>query len=118
MNRRVRREGGLMSTKNDYSSEEWKAISSAPVAAGLFITLADANGLVGIAKEGRAVRNAISDAAKNDAPEIIKAVAESWQSGGERPEVPDVPKGDTRKMRVALIRTIKTAVDSVESKSP
>ena len=108
-----------MSTKNDYSSEEWKAISGAPAAAGLFITLADANGPVGIAKEALAVRNAIVDAARDDAPEIIKALAETAKSGGgERPELPEVPKGDTAKVRVALIRTIKTAVDAVERKSP
>ena len=107
-----------MSTKNDYSSEEWKAISGAPVAAGLFIVLADASGPVGISKEAHAVRNAITDAARGDAPEIIKALAETAKSGGERPELPDVPKGDSAKMRVALIRTIKTAVDAVERKSP
>ena len=66
-----------MSTRNDYSSEEWKAISGAPVAAGLFIVLADASGPVGISKEAHAVRNAITDAARGDAPEIIKALAEN-----------------------------------------
>jgi hypothetical protein len=44
-----------MSTKTDYSAEEWKAISGAPVAAGLLITLSDPSGAVGITKEALAV---------------------------------------------------------------
>jgi hypothetical protein len=50
-----------MSTMKDYSDQEWKAISGAPTAAGLFITLADASGPVGIAKEAMAVSRAISE---------------------------------------------------------
>ena len=58
-----------MSKKTDYSPEEWKAISGAPVAAGLFITLSDASGPVGIAKEAMAVGKAITESAVGDAPE-------------------------------------------------
>ncbi len=65
-----------MSTKNDYSAEEWKAITGAPVAAGLYITLADASGPVGIAKEAMAVGKAITESAGADAPEVVKALAE------------------------------------------
>jgi hypothetical protein len=91
-----------MSTKNDYSAEEWKAISAAPVAAGLLITLSDASGPVGIAKEAMAVGKAISDSALGDAPEIVKSVGESVRSGGGRPELPDVPHGDRAKTKEAL----------------
>jgi hypothetical protein len=106
-----------MSTKNDYSAEEWKAISGAPVAAGLFITLSDASGPVGIAKEALAVGKAITESAAGDAPEIVKALAETVKSG-ERPELPDVPTGDRAKTKDALIGAIRTAVGAVERKSP
>jgi hypothetical protein len=107
-----------MSTKIDYSAEEWKAISGAPVAAGMFITLSDASGLVGIAKEAMAVGTAISQSASGDAPEIVKALAENVKRGGGRPEMPDVPAGDRAQAKLALIGAIQTAVRAVERKSP
>jgi hypothetical protein len=110
--------GGLMSTKNDYSAEEWKAISGAPVAAGLIITLSDASGPVGIAKEALAVGKAIRDSAQAEAPEIVKALAEAVNSGAERPELPDLPTGDRAQAKAGLIGTIRTAVGAVERKSP
>jgi hypothetical protein len=107
-----------MSKKNDYSDAEWKAISGAPVAAGLLITLADASGPVGIAKEALAVGKAISESGGGgDAPEIVKALAESVKSGA-RPELPDVPTGDRAQMKAALVNILKTAVAAVQTKSP
>lgn len=107
-----------MSTKNDYTAEEWKAIAAAPAVAGLFITLSDASGLVGIAKEAMAVGRAITESASGDAPEIVKALAESVKAAGGRPELPDVPKGDRAQTKEALIGAIKAAVLSVETKAP
>ena len=107
-----------MSTKTDYSTDEWKAISGAPVAAGLFVTLSDASGPVGIAKEALAVGKAITDSATGDAPEVVKSLAESVKSGGERPELPDVPTGDPAKTKDALIGAIRAGIGAVERKSP
>ena len=106
-----------MSTMKDYSDQEWKAISGAPTAAGLFITLADASGPVGIAKEAMAVSRAISEAATGgDAPDVVKSLAEGMKSG--RPELPDLPMGDRDKTKEALLGTIKAAVSAIETKSP
>ena len=107
-----------MSTKNDYNAEEWKAITSAPVAAGLFITLADTSGPIGIAKEAMAVGRAITDAAQGQTPEIVKAIATSVKDSG-RPETPDLPKMASREQsRLALTSAIRNAVDAVERHSP
>lgn len=106
-----------MSTKNDYSADEWKAITGAPVAAGMFITLSDASGPLGIAKEALAVGKAITDSAHGETPEIIKALAEAVKSGA-RPDLPDVPASDRTWAKEALIGTIRTAVEAVERKSP
>jgi hypothetical protein len=107
-----------MSTKNDYGAEEWKAIAGAPVAAGLYITLSDASGPLGIAKEAMAVGKAITDSAAADAPEIVKALAESIKTAGGRPELPDVPKTDRSQMKVALIGVLQNALSAVAQKSP
>lgn len=107
-----------MSTMKDYSDQEWKAISGAPTAAGLFITLADASGPIGIAKEAMAVSRAISEAATgSDTPDVVKSLAEGMTSGA-RPELPDLPMGDRNKTKEALIGTIKAAVSAIETKSP
>jgi hypothetical protein len=107
-----------MSTKNDYNAEEWKAIASAPVAAGLFITLADTSGPMGIAKEAMAVGRAITDATQGQTPEIVKAIAMSMKDSG-RPETPDLPKMASREQsRMALTSAIRNAVDAVERHSP
>jgi hypothetical protein len=107
-----------MSTKIDYSAEEWKAISGAPVAAGLLVTLSDPSGPVGIAKEAMAVSKAISQTALPNAPEIVKALTENVKSGGGRPELPDLPQGDPAQAKLALMGAIQTAVRAVETKSP
>jgi hypothetical protein len=106
-----------MSTKNDYSTAEWKAIASAPVAAGLFITMSDASGPIGLVKEAMAVGKAITEAAQPGAPEIVRAVAASVKDSG-RPETPDVPMGSREKSKEALTNTIRSAVDAVERHSP
>jgi hypothetical protein len=107
-----------MSTQTDYNAQEWKAIVTAPTAAGLYITLADASGLMGIAKEALAVGRAITDSATSGAPDVVKSLAESVKGAGGRPELPDVPKGDRAQMKATLIGAIKNAVTAVEAKSP
>src|SRR5262245_29533247 len=107
-----------MSKQQDYSEAEWKAIAAAPVASGLLVTLSDASGPMGIAKEAMAVTKAISDSATMESPEIVKAVADAVKSGAGRPELQDLPKTDRAKLRDALFGVIKTAVGTVQAKSP
>jgi len=106
-----------MSTKTDYNDAEWKAVTAAPVAAGLLITLSDASGPLGIAKEAMAVGKAIADSATSDVPDVVKAIAETAKAG-TRPELPDVPSGDRAKTRDTLLALIRTAVGAVEARSP
>jgi hypothetical protein len=108
-----------MSKKTDYSAEEWKAISGAPVAAGLLITLADASDPVGIAKQALAVGKALArSSTSGNAPEIVKSIAENVKSAGGRPDLLDVLTGDRAQTNDVLIGAIKTAVRAVECKSP
>ena len=107
-----------MSTKNDYSAEDWKAIMGGPVAAGLYITLSDPSGPLGITKEAMAVGKSITDSAAAGAPEIVQAIAESVKQFGGRPEFPDVPKTDPAQMKVALLGAVQNAIAAVAEKSP
>ena len=72
-----------MSTKTDYDSEEWKSISAAPVAAGLMIILSDARDPVGVTN-AMTVGNAITQSARGDLPDFVKALVETVtrQAGG------------------------------------
>src|SRR5262245_41313574 len=106
-----------MSTKNDYNVDEWKAISSAPVAAGLLITLSDASGPVGITKEAMAVSNAITDSAKSEVPEVVKSLAASMKESGH-PATPDIPAGNRLQYQAALMASITNAVEAVARHSP
>jgi len=65
-----------------------------------------------------AVGRAITESARGDAPEIVRALAENVKSGSGRPEMPEVPAGDRTRTKTALIDAIRTAVRAVETKSP
>ena len=104
-----------MSTKSDYTDAEWKAISTAPVAAGLLITASDGSGL---AKEAIAVGLAISRSTLGDAPEIVKALAYTVKAGGGTPALPDLPAGGRAQTNDALIGIVRAAVGALQTKSP
>jgi hypothetical protein len=109
-----------MSNKAHYTAEEWKAISAAPVAAVLLITLSDARGAGGNAKEALTLGKALAYSGRGDrpAPEIVKTLAETLTRGGDRPELPDGPRGERVNTKAALMGTIKKAVGAVRRQSP
>ena len=64
-----------MSKQTDYTPEEWKTISAAPIMAGLLVTVSDLSGPIGTAKEAIAVVKGVIDAAAGTSNELINAVA-------------------------------------------
>ena len=104
-----------MSTKDDYSDAEWKAISTAPVAAGLLITASDASRL---AKEVTVVGKAILRLTLGDAPEIVKVLTHHIRAGGGTPEMPDLPAGCRAPTKDTLIGIVRAAVGALQQKSP
>lgn len=107
--------GGNMSTRNDYSHAEWKAISAAPVAAGLLIRVSDATDLQ---REAVAVGMAISRSTIGDAPEVVRVLATDVKVGGGTPELPELPPGDQEQTKAALIAVVSAAVRALEATSP
>ncbi|HEY6122716.1 MAG TPA: hypothetical protein VIV66_22370 [Pyrinomonadaceae bacterium] len=104
-----------MSKQTDYTPEEWKTISAAPVMAGLLVTVSDLSGPIGTAKEAFAVIKGVTDTA-GTSNELIKAVADGITQRG-RPEMPDLPN-DPASVRSALIDGCKRALAVVVQKSP
>jgi hypothetical protein len=105
-----------MSKQSDYTPEEWKIISAAPVMAGLLVTVSDVSGPIGAAKEAIAVIKGVMDTAGTTSNELIKSVAEGITKGG-KPDMPDLP-GDLAGTRKALIDGCTRALTLVQQKSP
>ena len=106
-----------MSKQTDYTSEEWRTIASAPVLAGLLVSISDLSGPIGMAKEAFTVVKTITDTAATSTNELIKAVAEDIRSRGGKPELPSMPQ-DRPAVSKMLIDRCQEAVDLVATKSP
>ena len=105
-----------MATQRDFTAEEWKSISAAPLMAGLVVTMADVGGPLGVAKEAVAVSKAIIESATGSAGELIKTLAETFKAGA-RPEMPSFPK-DRDQARNTFIAACTKAAAMVAAKSP
>jgi len=106
-----------MSKRSDYTPEEWKTISAAPLLAGLLVSVSDMSGPIGIAKEAMAVVKGIAESAASTSNELIKAMAEEIKARGERPAMPDLP-ADREGVRTAFIESCRRAAAVVARKSP
>jgi hypothetical protein len=67
-----------MTTKADFTEEEWARLERAPLVAGLSISLADPGGPIEAVKESMAAIKTLTEAAQSDAHgELVAAVAKS-----------------------------------------
>ena len=107
-----------MSTNHDYAASEWQSIVTAPAAAGLLVTLADASGPIGVVKEGMAVTRAVTDTTATDVPEVVASIVSEVRSGSIRPELPKLPLTDKEQAKAVLLEAITAGVTAVEAKSP
>jgi hypothetical protein len=106
-----------MSNPTDYSPEEWKVICSAPMMAGLLISMSDMSGPIGIAKEAMAVVKTVTQTATASSSELIRSVAEAIKAQGARPDVSELRTEPTA-VRAILIDHCKQAAQLVQQKSP
>src|SRR5262245_3625751 len=106
-----------MSKQTDYTPEEWKSLATAPLLAGLAVSVSDLSGPIGTMKEALAVAKAVTETARSTTSEIIKALAEGIQAQGSRPALPDLPRKQAE-ARAALIDACKQAAAIVAQKSP
>jgi hypothetical protein len=105
-----------MSKQTDYTSEEWKTISAAPVLAGLLVSVSDMSGPIGVVKEALAVVKAATESAAGTSNELIKTLAEEIKARGGKPDMPELP-ADREGVRAALIDSCKRAAAAVAQKS-
>jgi lipid-binding SYLF domain-containing protein len=107
-----------MSSRDDYSVDDWKAISTAPAAAGLAILLSDRARSIGIAEALVIVGEVIGHSALRDVPEIVKVLVESIRRQNGRPDRPELSTGHREEAMTALIGIVQAAVHAVATQSP
>jgi hypothetical protein len=107
-----------MSTRNDYSAEEWRAISAAPMAAGLALAFSGHRRPFPVEEGAADVGRAISRSTFGDAPEIARVLAELVKMRGDRATLPVLPNGNRAQSKHTLIAIVGSAVRAVETKSP
>jgi hypothetical protein len=107
-----------MSKQSDYSAEEWLTVSSAPVMAGLLVSLSDVSGPIGMAKEALAVVRAVTESASGGAGELLTSIAASWKAQVTKPQLPELPRDSPDAARNAALEHCKEAAAIVSQKSP
>jgi hypothetical protein len=107
-----------MSARNDYSPDEWKSISAAPMAVGLAIAVSEASGPDPSAIDSVIISRAVTRSGLVDAPEIVRVLVERVKAGTGGFDLSDIGAVDRPEMLDALIETVGRAVNAVGVKSP
>jgi len=80
-----------MSTKADYTPEEWQVLYTAPPMVGLAIAAASPNGPIGVLKEMFSVGMAIAEILqKGSSNQLISALVDDMKQRGTSPEKPQM----------------------------
>jgi hypothetical protein len=109
-----------MSSKSDYTPEEWKSVVAAPYYAAMLIIVADMN--VAYFKEIAALGKAIMESASESDSDLIKAVAVDFASKETQDEIkPELEKmkgeKDPAALKQAMYDYITSTTDLITKKS-
>lgn len=69
-----------MSTKADFSADEWDLLRTSPMMAGLLVVAASPSGPVGLVQESAAMSKMILDAANTAQTPLLKSLADDMKS--------------------------------------
>ncbi|MFN8556520.1 MAG: hypothetical protein U0531_03925 [Dehalococcoidia bacterium] len=106
-----------MTTRDDYTVEEWQTLLTAPAAAGLLVTTADMSGLIGLSQEARAVTEAATATGVTIGGALTRALAAAIKEHKNLPVPAGLPN-DRMQSRAALIERCRQAADIVAGKAP
>jgi hypothetical protein len=104
-----------MATKADFTAEEWGAVLTSPMLAGMAVTLAEPNGLWGMLKEGMASGRALLEARSDaSADELVKSVVAEMETSEGRTHARDGLKAElTGKSAAEIKQQIITVLERV-----
>jgi hypothetical protein len=77
-----------MSTKADFSADEWDLLRSSPVMAGLLVMVASPSGPVGLVQESSAMSRLVLEAATSAQTPLLQSLAEDMKSSMSLPKMP------------------------------
>ncbi len=104
-----------MATQSDFTPEEWKSLIAGPMAAGMYVSLSQLSGPIGLVEESYAVAKEVLRATHSP-NELVRAVAEAARTSG-RHVLPAMP-GDRQKARGLLLDSVRSAKAAVGGKAP
>jgi hypothetical protein len=73
-----------VTTKADFTDEEWAVLVRSPIVAGMAITLADPGGPIEVVKETSAVIKLVTEAASGEPNDLVGAIARDVAEQGRR----------------------------------
>ncbi|HEY2039684.1 MAG TPA: hypothetical protein VGG95_08460 [Edaphobacter sp.] len=77
-----------MSTKADFSADEWDLLRSSPMMAGMLVVAASPSGPVGLVQESAATSKMILGAATSAQTPLLKALSEDMRTSMSIPKTP------------------------------
>jgi hypothetical protein len=107
-----------MTTKADFTDEEWARLERAPMVAGMAITLADPGGPIEVVKESMAAMKSATDASQAGGGELVEAVSKSVNEKMQKRQNPMSgfkPKGATASQEI--IDELRAVNDLVKQKA-
>jgi hypothetical protein len=105
----------FMSTKADFSVDEWDLLRSAPLMASLLVVAASPSGPVGLIQESAAAGKMILQAATTAQTPLLKALAEDLS---QRISIPKPPPGATpEQIQAAATEILKRTSDLLAQKA-
>ena len=79
----------LMTTREDFTDEEWTRLERSPIVAGMAISLADPGGPIEAVKESMATLKTVTEAAQSgNQSELVDAVAKSFAEKAQQRQSP------------------------------
>ena len=107
-----------MTTKADFSPEEWQVLLQAPGAAGMYIMMADRNFVIGSMKEALAVSAGILKREKQDNSELLASLlAEFRDREGMKQARLKFEHKDTETVQRRTLDVLRQAAEILERKA-
>ena len=112
-----------MTTRTDYSDEEWKNIMAAPIMAGLYVAMAVGSGPIDTLKEASSIAHSLTDLVqKGSANELISAwIDEIKPKEGQAVQMKEVVQVNAKtveELRSATIDTLQQANAALAKATP
>jgi hypothetical protein len=106
-----------VSTKADYSKEEWESLLKAPMMAAMAVVAASPSGPIGVVKEMFAVGKGLLEGAEGTTNPLIAAVVADFK-GGNRPATPAERPQDLAQVKAQALGACRDVTALLARKAP